>query len=333
MLDAYHTKTPDLQAELEEIKKERRELEKEKVKVRDERNEYRRLIREQARRESFLDLVGRVISEETESLTLDKEMQIIRTECDLLAHLTDIHTGIKIDNGFNRFDEEVLRKRLNRYLNKIISIRNTHHAENCYLVIGEILSGIIHNNLRLENNMDLIEQFKTASELIALMIQELAQHFTGVHIYVTPGNHSRISPKKEDSLDGENMDLLLPFYLSARLQNIKNVYIHENTKDPEIAMFNIRGHLVVASHGHKDNPNTVARDVSMMYGKQPSIILLGHRHTNGYQTDSNVKVIQSGCISGSDSYATSIRKVNDPEQTVSVINDDGLDCIYDITLN
>ena len=156
MLDAYHTKAPDLQAELEEIKRERRELEKEKVKVRDERNEYRRLIREQARRESFLDLVGRVISEETESLTLDKELQIIRTDCDLLAHLTDIHTGIKIDNGFNRFDEEVLRRRLNRYLNKIISIRNTHHTENCYLVIGEILSGIIHNNMRLENNLSLI---------------------------------------------------------------------------------------------------------------------------------------------------------------------------------
>ncbi|MFR7443044.1 MAG: hypothetical protein ACLUUO_05610 [Sellimonas intestinalis] len=135
-------------------------------------------------------------------------------------------------------------RRPNRYLNKIISIRNTHHTENCYLVIGEILSGIIHNNMRLENNMDLIEQFKTVSELIALMIQGLAQHFTGIHIYVTPGNHSRISPKKEDSLDGENMDLLLPFYLSARLQNIKNVYIHENTKNPEIAMFNIRGHLV-----------------------------------------------------------------------------------------
>lgn len=332
MLDAYHTKAPDLQAELEEIKRERRELEKEKIKVRDERNEYRRLIREQARKESFLDLVGRVISEETESLTLDKDLPMFHTDCDLLAHLTDIHTGIKIDNRFNRFDEEILRRRLNRYLSKIISIRNTHHAENCYLVIGEILSGIIHNNLRLENNMDLIEQFKTASELIALMIQELAQHFTGIHIYVTPGNHSRISPKKEDSLDGENMDLLLPFYLSARLQNINNVYIHENAKDPGTAMFYIRGHLVVATHGHKDNPNTVAKDISMMYGEQPSIILMGHRHTNGYQTDSNVKVIQSGCISGSDSYATSIRKVNDPEQTVSVINDDGLDCIYDITL-
>ena len=72
MLDAYHTKAPDLQAELEEIKRERRELEKEKVKVRDERNEYRRLIREQARRESFLDLVGRVISEETESVSISR---------------------------------------------------------------------------------------------------------------------------------------------------------------------------------------------------------------------------------------------------------------------
>lgn len=47
----------------------------------------------------------------------------------------------------------------------------------------------------------------------------------------------------------------------------------------------------------------------------------------------HTKVIESGCCSGSDNYAVSIRKVNKPEQTVSVIGENGLICLYDIQLN
>lgn len=46
----------------------------------------------------------------------------------------------------------------------------------------------------------------------------------------------------------------------------------------------------------------------------------------------DTKVIQSGCVSGSDDYAVNIRKINNAEQTVSVITNDGLLCVYDITL-
>ena len=46
-----------------ELRFQRQELEKEKVKVRDERNELRRMLREEARKESFIDLIKRTISE------------------------------------------------------------------------------------------------------------------------------------------------------------------------------------------------------------------------------------------------------------------------------
>ena len=71
----------------------------------------------------------------------------------------------------------------------------------------------------------------------------------------------------------------------------------------------------------------------MMFGIKPDIVLLGHRHLNGLTTVYDTKVIESGCVSGTDAYAMSIRKVNKPEQTVSVIGDDGLVCLYDIQLN
>ena len=334
-LEQKYAKSDSLNEEqyLRSLEEKKREILKETVKLRDERTNYNKLIRQEARKESYADMVKRIIGENVEPANFNVHYQLMDGNCDLLCHLTDIHTGIEINNYFNTFNQNVLKERLEQYISDILDIRGLHQAENCYLVIGEILSGIIHSNLRLQNNMDLIEQFKYISELISAMLARLACNFKHVHVYINPGNHSRISPNKEDSLDGENMDYLLPFYLKARMQNVLNVYIHDNEIDPEVAMFNIRGNYVISSHGHKDNPSTVVQNFTLMYNRKPDIVLLGHRHTNGMTTVYDTKVIQSGCVSGTDAYANSIRKVNKPEQTISVVNDKGLLCVYDIKLN
>lgn len=308
-------------------------MRKEKIKLSDARVEYNRLIRQEARKESYADMVKCIICENVEPMNIPVHYTLFNSSTDLLVHLTDIHTGIEIHNWKNDFDEDILKKRIEKFTSDILDIRGMHQSENCYLVIGEILSGIIHNNLRLQNNMDLMEQFKYVSELISAMISRMANHFNHIYVYTTPGNHSRISPKKEDALDGENMDILLPFYLKARIQNIKNITICDNTIEPEIAMFNIRGNNVFAAHGHKDSPSNVVQNFTMMFNIKPDIVLLGHRHTNGLTTVYDTKVIESGCCSGSDNYAVSIRKVNKPEQTVSVIGNNGLICLYDIQLD
>lgn len=308
-------------------------MRKEKIKLSDARVEYNRLIRQEARKESYVDMVKRIICENVEPMNIPVHYTLFNNSTDLLVHLTDIHTGIEIHNWKNDFNADILRQRIEKFTSDILDIRGQHDSENCYLVIGEILSGIIHNNLRLQNNMDLMEQFKYVSELISAMLSRMANHFNHIYVYTTPGNHSRISPKKEDALDGENMDVLLPFYLKARMQNIENITICDNIVEPEIAMFNIRGNNVFAAHGHKDSPSNVVQNFTMMFNIKPDIVLLGHRHTNGLTTVYDTKVIESGCCSGSDDYAVSIRKVNKPEQTVSVIGNNGLVCLYDIQLD
>lgn len=312
---------------------EKRELQKAKQQLSDERVEFNRQIRQEARKESYVDMVKRIICEDTEPLNVPVHYTLFNSETDLLCHLTDVHTGIEINNWKNVFNEDVLRQRIEKYTSDILDIRGLHQSQNCYIVIGEILSGLIHSNLRLQNNMDLMEQFKYVSELISAMLVRLANNFNHIYVYTTPGNHSRISPKKEDSLDGENMDVLLPFYLKARLQNVDNVSICDNTIEPEIAMFNIRGNNVFSAHGHKDSPANVVQNFTLMFRIKPDIVLLGHRHTNGLTTVYDTKVIESGCVSGSDQFALSIRKVNRPEQTVSVIGENGLICLYDIKLD
>ena len=318
---------------LDELRSQKQETQKERQKLSDERVELNRLIRQEARKESYADMVKSIICQNVEPKEIRYVNRPIISSRDELVHITDIHAGIEIDNWANKFNGDVLQLRLQKYLSDIINIRNLHNCQNCYVVVGEILSGIIHSNLRLQNNMDLMEQFKFVSELLATFFEKMSEHFDTVYVYTTPGNHSRITPKKEDALDGENMDILLPFYLKARLQNYESIVIVENTIDPEIAMFSIRGKKVFAAHGHKDTSANVVQNFTMMFGMKPDIVLLGHRHLNGMETVFNTKVIQSGCVSGSDQYCLGIRKTNRPEQTVSIIDENGLVCLYDIQLD
>lgn len=319
---------------IKKLQLQKQELEKEKVKTRDEKNELRRIIREEARKESYKEQVLRAISEyDCNPLDYDKNKQftgILKTDNDLIISCTDIHAGIEIDNYFNIFNEKILKERFNHYLDKIFEVQLKHGSENAYLILSELVSGIIHNELRIENNQNLIEQFLTVTNYISEFLAELSYKFNSVNVYVCPGNHSRISPKKEDSLKGENIDHLAIPFLQAKLQNFKNIVFNENKIEESIAMFNVRNNTVMASHGDKDSPNNVVQKFTLLFGIRPSLVYLGHRHTNGLTTVYNTKVIESGTLAGTDNYALNLRLHNKPSQTISVITNDGLDCLYDV---
>ena len=325
------------QSEDEYFKKlqiERQSLEKEKVKTRDERNELRRVIREEARKESYKEQILRSISEyHCNPLSYDVNKQftgILKTDNDLIISCTDIHAGIEIDNYFNKFNEDVLRDRFNQYLDKIFEVQIRHGSENAYVILSELVSGIIHNELRIENNQNLIEQFLSVTNYISQFLAELSYHFNTVNVYVCPGNHSRVMARKEESLKGENIDHLAIPFLQAKLQNFKNIKFNTNDIEESIAMFNVRNNVIMSSHGDKDSPSNVVQKFTLLFGIRPSLVYLGHRHTNGLTTVYNTKVIESGTLSGTDNYALDLRLHSKPSQTISVVTENGLDCLYDV---
>lgn len=332
MFESNQSKFMEVGDQIEELNNATRELRKERQKLFDERSAYNKLIRNEARNENILDQVERIIGDNTVPSSVWNHIYKDSGEkdCDLLVHLTDVHAGCGSDNAFNVFNDDVLEDRLNKFMDKIIEVQKRHNAQNCYLVIGELISGLIHNALRIEQNENVIVQFKVVSNLICELIAKISVYFENVHIYITPGNHSRIVANIDDSLDGENFDYLFPFYAKARLQNYTNVIFHDNNFDESIAIFKIRENLVFAVHGDKESKNNIVNELTQYVGLKPQIIIKGHLHTNGLETFNDTKVIQSGTIAGTDSYAMGKRLRNRPEQTISVVTDDGLDCIYDV---
>lgn len=310
----------------------RLEAEKAIVKLRDERNEIARMQRELARRESLIDVVREGIRAEVTPMPGYVPHIHQLTDCDLLVHLTDIHGGIEIDNYFNQYNTDVLYRRLYCYVDKIDEIRLRHVAENCYVMLGgDLISGIIHTNLRLENNLDVVKQVKMVSTAVAGFLKELSRMFGQVHVYSVPGNHGRVQPKKEDNLRGENFDCLVPFILSLMLANYENIIIHENEIEQTVSMFSVRGQKIFGVHGDKDSMESVVQKLTMMFNIKPDIVLAGHRHTNGMRTIYDSRVYESGSLSGPDSYCMDHRLKNKPEQTVLIVNENGVECAYNVT--
>ena len=318
-----------------ELQIQKQELAKEQVKVRDERNELKRVIREEARKESYKDQILRSISEyQCNPLEYDKNKQfngVLKTDNDIVCTVFDVHTGLNVDNHFNVFNENVLKDRLNAYLDKIFEVQIRHGSENIYVILSELISGLIHLALRIENNQNLIEQFLTVTNYLSQFLSELSYHFNVVNVYVCPGNHSRCHANKDENMRGENMDLLAIPYLQAKLQNFSNIKFHENVIDSSIAMFTVRGQKIYGVHGDKDQMDTVVQKLTLYTSVKPDIIYMGHKHTNAMLTSYDTKVIQSGCLSGgADEYCMDKRLKNKAEQIISVITEDGVDCLYDV---
>lgn len=334
--DAGVFKNINDEAHIEALKIEQRELKKERQKLSDERHEYSRLLREQARRESFIDLIKRVMSETVEELDYTPAKFKVDSDDDMIICLSDLHAGMDVNSSFNKFNTSILKNRLNQYLGEIHSIQENNPCKDCHLVLGgDLISGWIHCQLRIENNENVIEQVKIVSVLLGDFVKELLNIFEHIHIYSVAGNHSRLSPEKENQLKGEELDALIPFYLELMYTNYSSVEVHKNTIDDTILSFRTRGgKLFYGVHGDKDNLSAVVKNLTLLTGIKPDAIIIGHRHHNALNTEHNVKVIQCGCVMGMDDYCIDHRISGRAEQCVIITNNKStVKCMYDIGLD
>lgn len=319
---------------IEQMREERQELYKVKTQVRDERNELNRKLREQARAGTLLDMVKDVMRAECKPFEY-LPSPVVVGNTDMIVQLTDLHGGLKADNFLNKFNEEILNVRIKKYLDEILMIQDIHKCQRCHLVLGgDLINGLIHTVLRIESSMNVIEQVKAVSILVGNFVRRLKLLFSEVHVYSVSGNHSRLSPKKDDQLDGEELDSLVPFYVDLMFAGDDSVTVHENKMGNGIASLSPKGHLWYVVHGDKDTVDSVVGRLTILTGVKPRGILMGHRHENAVVTKHSVKVCQGGCVGGTDTYALDHRLTGTPEQLVIITSDrKPIECVFDVQLD
>lgn len=311
----------------------KREAEREKVRLRDERRAWNKQNYADARAEDILDKLSDSLvsvgsiqfpSHDTPKFTSDNDMVVL---------LSDLHIGATFDNRFGRYSTDIAVERMSELLANVLELQRIHNSENCYVLsLGDQISGIIHKTIQVTNRENVIEQIKIATELITNFCYSLSQHFNNVNLISVSGNHSRLTHNKDNAMHDDRLDDLISWAVGLSLYNVENFHVIENDIDTSIALFNIRGKSYVATHGDYDGftKGDVQRLISTIR-EFPEAWFTGHLHTIAVDEVNEIKMIRGGSLAGSgDDYTVEKRLTGKASQLVCIVNDDGLKAYYPI---
>ena len=328
------TKEMIAQEEYEKLLAKELEIKKEKVKLQDMRTLVNKQVRELSRKENLGEVLEKKLTE------LEMQPKIINDEYknrvtsnrDMVCLISDIHYGIKTTNALSPYDSDICKLKMNYLIDKTIKFSLENDVDKLYvMVLGDEISGLIHNTTRLEQREDVISQVIEVSELLYESIVKLANNLPYVIVGLAQGNHSRVMADKKDSLERENFTRLIKEFLRLRLANISNVLLLENVFDEAIIELNIRGYNVIGLHGQNDSLNNLDRLIEM-FDKKIDYVCLGHYHQSKEFETNKTEIIINGCFSGDD-YSKRLRLYNKPIQKLLLFDDTGKIATYNINLD
>ena len=300
------------------------DIEKQRMRISDERTSYNKMIRSQARSDTIIDIFQREINRYS-----SQPPELCKTHASsnggskaILAMVSDVHYGLAFDSFGGRYDSSIARDRIMYYANQIVE--KGKECNDCYVALmGDLVSGIIHQTIRLENKENIIQQIIGVSELISDFLWVLAANFENVYVNSVDGNHSRLDPNLENVLRSEKLDSLVPWYCKTKLQNIKNVIFVDTNIDTSVGFFSIYGKNVISVHGDLEKDlKTSTLNIEKRLGQHIDVVLAAHLHVAEFMHEDTVYV-RNGCVCGSgDDYTTKKRLFSPPCQVCMICSPD-----------
>lgn len=314
------------------LTQQREDLFKEKTQLRDTYNAYRRGMREEARIDAFkahlLEAMG----------TLRSLPQVKAAECDsskpvteMVLGFADLHLGIDFSNSYNTYNINVAVRRVTKLIEQAIRYCRIHNVQRLtFLNIGDLVSGLIHPTLRLEQSLDVADQVMKAAEIVAEALNQLQAAAPEVIYRSVVDNHSRFTPNKDSHIEMESFNRIIDWFVEERLKGTSIKFPKDNL-DIGVGMFKLmNGKTMMFMHGHQDKKSTIFQDMVGLIKEYPDYIFMGHYHNSAEHTFQGAKVFITGSIIGTDTYAYGKRLFGDPEQKALIFS--GNDVI-DININ
>lgn len=315
------------------------ELKKERQRYLDQRRELNRLISAEGRKERLYEKLAQSAETLNESVGRiyndDDDPCLLFTENEAVLIFSDWHYGMVTDNVFNQYDTDICINRVSRVVESAISRIRLHSCSKLHVVmLGDLYHGAIRTSVRVASEELACDQLMQVSEVLAQSIERLSRTVCTTYIHMTYGNHCRTLQNKNDSIHKDNMERLIPWWLSQRLSHYQNIII-DNSSTGEILCFSVAGHDVLASHGDLDNVKSSPKLLSTLYGKRYGknieYILLGDKHHRESFEELGVTSMICGALCGADDYANEKRLYSVPSQMLLIFNQtDGLDAEYRI---
>ena len=150
----------------------------------------------------------------------------------VVAPLTDTHIGefISLEQmvNLNRYNLDIFNNRLYGWATQLLNLvnyrRNITTIDDLVVpMLGDMISGDIHEELARTNLVNCMEQMIRGASLISQALMFLAPHFKTIRVPCVVGNHGRMTrkpPMKDKYMD---WDYMLYQWVASFCQNQKNI--------------------------------------------------------------------------------------------------------------
>lgn len=342
ILDDQVINTPTKDDMSFEIAVQTRELQKERQRFFDQRREYNKLLNAEGRREHLeaalavaagkLDeTVGRIFPD----ASVADHLCTLEGGTEAILVFSDWHYGMVADNVFNKYNTKICAERVKHVVHQAVNRIILHRCSKLHIVmLGDALHGSIHTSARVASEELAADQLMQVSEILAQAIEYLSQYAEQTYVYSTYGNHARTIQNKKDSIHRDNMERIVPWWLTQRLKAYDNIMIVPEPEN-EFLFIESCGHQFVAAHGDLDSVKTSPRLLATLfqkkYGMDIEYILLGDKHHRESFDEIGVCAMICGSLCGTDDYANDKRLYSRPEQLLLIVTEeDGVDAEYRI---
>ena len=336
-LEAYEqifSKENFSESRMTDIEVQKRDIEKERQKLRTEKLEYNRWLREEARDELICERICDAIRELPPLIVPNiLPANIIgrihgkREGCLLIA---DPHYGVDLRiNGLfgetiNEYSPEIFEARMWNLLTQVIDICEKEGFTSLHIYdLGDEVDGMLRVSQLFKLRYGVIESTVRYGRFITEWLNELSKHVYVKYQMVKDSNHCqlRMLNQPKNTFKDDNMSYIIAEKLMDRLGDNPNFEFIQN---PTGYIFeNVVGYNVFGCHGETKSMEQAIKDFSRTYRVDIDFMVGGHKH---HQNSTNVgiqsDVISAPSIVGVDDYALSLNKTSDPGATLFVLEQD-----------
>ena len=199
--------------------------------------QYKKAVKDSAIADRFMEAATNSLSiaEVVEPYTIPIH-QSEGTEHRAVALLSDLHVGEVVSaaetNHLSEYNTEIFKERMQLWTEKVVELvgirRNslTLPSLNIFL-LGDVVSGDIHEELSNTNDGSIIDQVVVATHEIAKSLITLASHFEHIEVSGVAGNHGRLKKVPYFKLKQRmSWDTLIYQMLALVTKNQPNISYH-----------------------------------------------------------------------------------------------------------
>lgn len=318
MVDTNREIPIDSDKRLKEIMLAQRELKKERNKLRSEKVEYNRWLREESRDELLIEKIHEaIISLPPLDIPKNSLKAPTHSQKGYCLAFGDEHYGAEFKikdlfgNIINSYSPEIFEKRMWDLLAQTIEIieKEKINVLNVFS-LGDFSDGCLRVSQLMKLRCGVVDGTIQYAYFITKWLNELTK-YVYVRFQMTDGNHTELRQlgQPKGTFKDDNMGKVVREFIKISMKNNPNFTFIENPTGYIYSQ--IACNTVMGIHGEVKDMKRAISDFSSIYNVTIQYLLAGHMHHSKQEdVGINTEVINIPSIVGTDPYSLSLNKVS-----------------------